>query len=337
MNEFRYSRQILFPPIGKDGQARLKKSSALILGVGALGTVISNHLVRAGIGKLRIVDRDYVEMSNLQRQMLFDESDAKKSLPKAIAAKNKLHSINSEVEIESIIEHASAKNIETLVNGMDIVLDGTDNMTTRFLLNDICFKHQIPFAYGGVVGSRGMNAFFIPGETPCLRCLVEDTAESGQTCDTVGVISPVVDIVSSNQVTDALKYLTGHQSQIKQSLTTFDIWYNHSFEVKFSGSAKQCPTCMEKAYPSLSLKETEQETVMCGRDTVQIHAREAYNLEKMEAQLSNVASVHKTPFLLRATLDKDTTFIIFPDGRVLVQGTEDKIAARTLFDRYIGS
>src|SRR5690625_4146245 len=217
MNIERYSRQMLFPPIKDIGQRKIANSSVLVVGAGALGTVISNHLVRAGIGKLRLVDRDYVELSNLQRQMLFDENDVKEALPKAIAAKRKLEKMNSDVVIEAAIDNVTNENINALTDGIDIVLDGTDNFATRYLLNDICYQKNIPFSYGGVVSSRGMSALFIPGETPRLLSLTADGSDSGQTCDTIGVIAPAVDIVSSMQVVESLKYLTGNKAHLRNT------------------------------------------------------------------------------------------------------------------------
>src|SRR5690625_2176876 len=210
MGKERYSRQMLFQPIGESGQVSIEKSTVLVVGAGALGTVICNHLVRAGIVRLRIIDRDYVEISNLQRQMLFDEEDVENALPKAVAIKGKLEKINSNVTIEVLTGNASIENIHELTEDVDVVLDGTDNFATRYLLNDICYKRNIPYSYGGVVSSRGMTAFFVPEETPCMRCIIKQGADNGQTCDTVGVISPAVDLVSSMQVTETLKYLTGN-------------------------------------------------------------------------------------------------------------------------------
>lgn len=332
----RYSRQMLFSPIGENGQMMLSNCAVLVIGVGALGTVICNHLVRAGVGKIRIVDRDYVEYSNLQRQMLFDEIDAKEAIPKAVAAKNKLKKINSKIEIESIITNVTKENISELIAGIDLVMDGTDNFSTRFLLNDICFKENIPFSYGGVVGARGMTAFFIPNETPCLRCFVKVDTASGQTCDTIGVISPAVDIVSSLQVTEALKYLTNNKHQLRNSLFSFDVWSNQTHHIKFTKHNASCPTCVLQKYPAVSSYVLTEETVLCGRNTVQIHLRTSMNLSYWEKKLAAVANIKSTPFLLKVHFES-IQFVIFPDGRVLVQGTDDIATARTWYDRYIGS
>lgn len=333
----RYARQLLFNPIGKQGQKQLADSSVLIVGAGALGGVIANQLARAGLGHIRLIDRDYVELSNLQRQFLFDEQDVKESLPKAIAAKRKLEAMNSDIEVEAMVGNVNNDNIEELIQGIDVVLDGTDNFSTRFLLNDICFKYKIPYSYGGVVSSRGMTSFFVPGRTPCLRCIIKEASGDGQTCDTVGVISPIVDIIASYQVTETLKYLTGHIESLHHTFKTMDVWYNRYMDIKFKEPKHDCPTCQQHIYPSLEKTTNDGETVLCGRNTVQIHQRLEMDLSKWEQRLSTIADVKRTPFLLKAHINEQITFVIFSDGRVLVQGTEDIIKARTLYDRYIGS
>ncbi|MBB5173130.1 ThiF family adenylyltransferase [Texcoconibacillus texcoconensis] len=331
----RYSRQSLFSPIGEEGQRTLLEKRILIVGMGALGTVLANHFVRAGIGFIRFCDRDYVEMSNLQRQMLFDEDDVAQSLPKAVAAEKKLKRINSSIDIEGIVTDVNAKNIESLMEDVDLVVDGTDNFQTRYVLNDACYKAGIPFLYGGAVSSRGMYALLIPGETPCLRCLIPDGGSGGQTCDTVGVLAPVVDIVASHQVVEALKWLTGHKERLNQSLQTFDVWRNDRYPLLVQHARSNCPTCQQKDYPSLQY-ETDEVTTLCGRDTVQISHTDAYNLDEWASRLEPIANVQKTPFLLRATLESGEVLVLFPDGRTLVQGTEDQARAKNIFARYIG-
>ncbi|WP_174613807.1 ThiF family adenylyltransferase [Virgibacillus ihumii] len=333
----RYSRQMLFSPIKERGQQKLADSSVLVVGAGALGTVICNHLVRAGVGTIRLVDRDYVELSNLQRQMLFDEDDVRQALPKAIAAKRKLEKMNSDVTVEGTVGNVTNENIASYLHGIDMVMDGTDNFATRFLLNDACVKHNIPFSYGGVVSSRGMTALFIPGETPCLRCIMNEGAGGGQTCDTIGVISPAVDLISSLQCTEAMKYLTGNKEYLRNTLKTIDIWYNHHYDMKFLEADSACPACGTHEFPSLTKSAQETETVLCGRDTVQIHQQDQINLSEWEKRLSQVSETTRTPFLLKAEFQNELKFVIFPDGRVLVQGTEDTTTARTMYDRYIGS
>ena len=332
----RYSRQMLFTPIGEEGQKKLKEKRVLIVGLGALGTVLANHIVRAGVGFVKLCDRDYVEKSNLQRQMLFDEQDVDTAMPKAVAAKRKLEKINSDVEIVDIVTDVTIQNIEDLIDGMDLVLDGTDNFETRFLLNDACFKHHIPFVYGGAVSSRGMSAMFIPEKTPCLRCFIKQGNTGGETCDVVGVISPVVDIVASFQVVEAIKFLVGAETAYRNSLLTFDLWKFHQYEMKFTHSDPSCPTCQKKEYPALNMDNKAEITSLCGRETVQIHAINHLDLEEWNDKLSKIALVQKTPFLLRASLPDGENLVLFKDGRVLVQGTEDVSRAKIIYSKYIG-
>ncbi len=332
----RYSRQMLFKPIGENGQRKLADANVLIVGMGALGTAAANHLARAGVGFLRFADRDYVEKSNLQRQMLFDEEDVKASMPKAEAARRKLAQLNSEIELDAHIGDVNPGNVEELIEGINLVIDGTDNFSTRFLMNDACFKHGIPFIYGGAVSSRGMVAALRPGKTPCLRCIMPEQ-QGGQTCDTVGVISPVVDMVSSYQVTEALKYLTGNEESMRDGLLNFDIWHNQQFHIAFGKPQNDCPVCSKMEYPALERDEQEMVTVLCGRETVQIQDRTSLDLDYWAERLEPVAELKKTPFLLRVELDGGERLVLFPDGRVLVQGTEDVTRAKTLYSRYIGS
>lgn len=331
----RYSRQILFDPIGKEGQEKLFNSTILIVGMGALGTVLANHCVRAGVGTVRFADRDYVEKSNLQRQTLFDEEDVEKSLPKAVAAEKKLRKINSSIKVEGIVTDVSYQNIEKLMDGVDLVLDGTDNFETRFLINDACFKLGIPFVYGGAVSSRGMSAMFIPESTPCLRCFISTSDHGGQTCDTIGVISPIVDIVASYQVVEAIKYLV-QAKKVRNTLLTLDVWNNHQYELKYKQPKKDCPACQLKQYPALSPEEKESMTVLCGRETVQIQKEGKFDLTEWSERLEKVGTIKKTPFLLKVELTEGERIVLFPDGRALVQGTEDLVRAKTLYSRYIG-
>lgn len=333
----RYSRQMLFTPIGEEGQRKLLQSAVCIVGMGALGTVLANHMVRAGVGLVRIVDRDYVEQSNLQRQMLYDEDDVRQSLPKVVAAERKLSKVNSSVRLESIVADVTADNIEALLDGIDLVLDGTDNFQTRFLLNDACFKLGIPFVYGGAVGSRGMSALLIPNETPCLRCFIQTADSGGQTCDTIGVIAPVVDIVASYQAVEALKYMVGASEQRRKSLITFDIWYNQHYELKQHKPLVDCPCCGTKQYPALQEQEQELPVALCGRETVQFTSRGTLDLSQWQKQLKPVATtVISNRYLLKIELPEGEWLVLFPDGRVLVQGTEDLVRAKTLYARYIG-
>lgn len=333
----RYSRQMLFKPVGRKGQEQLLNSKVLIIGMGALGTAAANHLARAGVGHIVFCDRDYVEQSNLQRQMLFDEDDVNAFLPKAAAAEKKLKKINSSIKIEGYVTDITADNILEFMNDADVVMDGTDNFETRYLINDAAYKYNIPYIYGGAVSSRGMTAAFIPGKTPCLRCTFPTYDAEGQTCDTVGVLSPLVDIVASLEVTACLKLLTGNAADLPEQLMTFDLWQNHHFSVKLGTPDDQCPTCRLKQFPSLNSSGRDRVTTLCGRETVQITHTSPYDLDAWTERLEPlVKSVKKTPFLLRALLHEGETLVMFPDGRTLVQGTEDTGRAKSLFAKYIG-
>lgn len=334
----RYSRQMRFAPIGRQGQEKLGQSRVLIVGMGALGAVLANHMVRAGVGLVRFADRDYVERSNLQRQMLFDEDDAAAGLPKAVAAERKLSRINSDVRLEAIVTDVTAANVEELLRGVDLVLDGTDNFRTRLLMNDACFRNGVPFVYGGAVSSQGMTAVFVPGETSCLRCLIGSEPDSGgQTCDTVGVVSPIVDIVASFQAVEALKLLVGDADARRRGLLSLEVWRHQIFDMRLAAARPDCPTCGETpTYPSLYAEEAGA-TTLCGRETVQVRALKPFDLTLLETRLTAAgAAVERNPFLLRAALPEGERLVLFPDGRTLVQGTEDIGRARSLFDRYVG-
>jgi molybdopterin/thiamine biosynthesis adenylyltransferase len=334
----RYSRQMLFAPIGEPGQRKLADSAVCIVGMGALGTVLANHMVRAGVGLVRFVDRDYVERSNLQRQMLYDEDDVLNGYPKAVAAEKKLRKINSDVRLEAIVADVTAHNIDSLLMDMDLVLDGTDNFQTRFLLNDACFRMGIPFTYGGAVSSRGMSAILVPGRTPCLRCFLQSADAGGQTCDMIGVISPVVDIVASYQAVEALKYLVDANDNRRNSLVTFDIWNNHYYEMKLGEPAINCPCCQLKEYPALDKFDQDSAISLCGRGTVQIAGSGPMDLELWRHRLEPVCvKIMVNPYLLKAELQGGEQLVLFPDGRVFVQGTDDLVRAKTLYARYIGS
>jgi len=313
------------------------QSSVCIIGMGALGTVLANHMVRAGIGLVRMVDRDYVEQSNLQRQMLYDEEDVQLGLPKVIAAEKKLARINSLVKLEAIVADVTTYNIDDFLDGIDLVLDGTDNFNTRFLMNDACFRRGIPFVYGGAVSSRGMSALFIPNVTPCLRCFIQTADSTGQTCDTIGVIAPIVDIVASYQAVEALKYLVGASEHQRGSLITFDIWHNQYFEMKLDKLRIDCPCCGTQEYPALQVQEQDLVMALCGRETVQFNSRGVLDLSHWRERLEPIASaVVSNRYLVKVKLIEGESLVLFPDGRVLVQGTEDLVRAKSLYARYIG-
>ncbi|MDF2679457.1 MAG: thiamine biosynthesis protein ThiF [Brevibacillus sp.] len=338
----RYSRQILFGPIGRSGQEKLGRSRVAIVGMGALGTVLSNHMVRAGVGFVRLIDRDFVEPSNLQRQMLYDESDAAEHLPKAIAAHAKLSRINSEVTIEPIVADLTAYNAEELLADVDLVLDATDNFQVRYLVNDVCVKHGIPWVYGGAVSATGTFTAIRPGETPCLRCLFPEAPNPGEmaTCDTAGVIGPIIHIVASYQATEAFKMLVGATDTLNPNLEHFEIWNNRHQQIKVSnGRRADCPCCGQREFAFLHPETQDGQAVsLCGRDTVQISpaANMSLDLDGLAERLAPLGQVERNKFLLRFRVEPHT-LVVFPDGRVLVQGTDDITQARTLHAKYIGA
>lgn len=337
----RYSRQILFPHIGQHGQEKLAKSRVAIVGAGALGTVIANHLTRSGVGFIRIIDRDFVEQSNLQRQMLFDEIDALESKPKAVAAFEKLIKINSSIVIEPVVTDIHAWNAEELLSDANLILDGTDNFLTRYLINDVSIKFNIPWIHGGAVRSRGMFAVFTPEHGPCYRCLFP-TPPQGQTetCDMVGVISPVTHIVGSFEATEALKILVDDHKKLNTNLEQYDIWFNDEMKMDISRSKNpKCPACVDKNFEFLKASyHGDDYAALCGRNAVQISPREErkVDLEKMKQSLAKIGSVELNPFLLKCHLDQ-ITLVLFKNGRVIIQGTDDITKAKSLYAKYIGS
>jgi molybdopterin-synthase adenylyltransferase len=337
----RYSRQILFQPIGKTGQQKLLHSRAVIVGMGALGTVIANHLVRSGVGHIRFIDRDFVELSNLQRQTLYGETDAIQQLPKVIAAENRLREINSTVILEPIIADINMNNAEELLKGFDVIIDGTDNFLTRYLINDVAVKHNIPWVYGGAVSSRGMFATIIPGKTPCYRCMFPEVPIGlGENCDTVGVLSAITDIIGSFEAVEALKILVGNPTN--PNLEQIDIWDNSSLQMDISqGRNPNCPTCVNQHFEFLetSSRHPTTYTTLCGRDTVQIITRnqQSFNFTKMAERLTKIGLVKQNDYLLRFLPDEEISMVLFKDGRVLIHGTNDLVKAKSYYSRYIGT
>ena len=336
----RYSRHEIFAPIGVEGQRKIRNKHVLIIGAGALGTGSAEGLVRAGIGKLSIVDRDYVEWSNLQRQQLYVEDDAKSRIPKAIAAQKRLKQINSDVEIQSYVMDVSVEEIESLVQGVDLLIDATDNFDTRLLLNDISQKYMIPWIYGACVGSYGISYTIIPGVTPCLNCLLETVPLGGLTCDTVGIISPAVQMVVAYQVTEALKILVEDFKALRKKLVSFDLWNNQHTAINVDKVKKEsCLSCgTEKTFPYLSYSAQTKSAVLCGRDSVQI--RPAQKMTRDLDVLANILSnqggkIEQNPYLLAFSKDQHR-LVIFKDGRVLIHGTKDISEAKTLYHRYLG-
>lgn len=335
----RYSRQALFDKIGTTGQKKIQDGSAVVIGCGALGTVIANNLARSGVGRIRIVDRDFVELDNLQRQILFDEDDAKNRTPKAVAAVEKLKKINSSIELESVVSDVNPKNVENLINGFNVVMDATDNIETRFLLNDACIKSGIPWIYGAAIGGYGMAMPIIPDKSPCFRCVIEEMPPPGnlETCDRSGVLNSVTSIVASLQTTFALKIFVEADDVKTGELIFVDVWEN-TFQNISVNKKGDCLTCVKHQFGFLEGKTTSWTTSLCGRNMVQIVPAEESNisLESLEKSLAIAGEVSNNGFMLTLKL-QNHELIIFPNGRVLVKGTNDESVARTLYARYVGT
>jgi len=336
----RYSRQILFQGISEEGQQRLQGSRAIIIGSGALGTAQAESLARAGVGLLRIVDRDFVEFSNLQRQTMFTELDAADRLPKAIAATNHLKLINSEIDVEPVVVDVNHSNIEQLIDGFDVVLDGTDNFSTRYLINDACVKHKINWIYGAAVGSYGVSMTVRPNETACLRCVFEETppAASAPTCDTAGVIMPIINIVAAVQVAESLKLLTGNFADLHNSLMQCDVWKNDWRSINPGPPREDCPTCGLRLFESLNPDTSEAAAVLCGRDAVQILPAKttALDFKDLASRLANSGVVKFNDYLLRFETGP-FELTVFPDARSIIRGTNEIAVARSLYAKYIGN
>lgn len=337
----RYSRQMRFPAIGQDGQRKLAASRVTLCGCGALGTVLANVLVRAGVGFLRLIDRDFIETSNLQRQVLFDESDVTANLPKAEAAARKLRLINSSVTIEPVVTDIDRTNILNLVQDADLILDGTDNFEIRYLINDAAVKLGKPWVFGGCIGAHGQTMTIIPGETPCLRCVIEAAPAPGeaQTCETAGVLGPVVNIVASYQATEAFKILCGNKDAINRDLIFIDIWENVHKKLAIARLRERglCVCCKERRFEWLDGMHGAQTTSLCGRNAVQVSHRIAGQLDfdTMAKQLAILGKVSFNRFMLKFDVE-DYQFTVFPDGRAIIKGTSDVDKARTLYAKYIG-
>jgi adenylyltransferase/sulfurtransferase len=341
INLERYSRQMRFPGIGEDGQRRLLASRVTLCGCGALGTVLANALVRAGVGHLRLVDRDFIEMSNLQRQVLFDEHDVAENLPKAEAAARKLGAINSSVHVDPVVTDIDRTNVLELVGDADLILDGTDNFEVRYLINDAAVKLGKPWVYGGCIGSHGQTMTILPGETPCLRCVFEAAPSPGEagTCETAGVLGPIVNVVASLQATEAFKILAGRKEAINRELIYLDVWDNVQRRIKVSPllGKVDCPCCRRRRFEWLDGDQGSHTTSLCGRNAVQVSHRTAGRLdfEGMARQLETLGEVHYNRFLLRFNTD-GYEFTVFPDGRAIIKGTSDVDKARTLYAKYVG-
>lgn len=348
----RYHRQMLLPGFGEDGQRKLLDATALVLGCGALGTVAANMLARAGVGHLIIIDRDFIELTNLQRQVLFDEQDVADGIPKAEAAKRKLASINSQVEVTAIVDDINYQNIERFADGADIFIDGLDNFETRYLANDLAVKKGTPYMYGGAVGTVGMAYAILPNAddskaTPCLRCLFDQAPPPGSaaTCDTVGVIGPAVSIIANFQVNEALKVLTGNLDRVNPAMLNIDLWTNEFMQLKVARAKEEgdCPCCRHRQFEYLDGKAGSSSTALCGRDAVQLtHKQQAdrIDLGEIAAQLRQHGAVKTNEFMLRAHItenEKAYELTLFSDGRAIVKGTGEPSVARSVYAKYVGS
>lgn len=333
--EDRYSRQILFSGIGREGQEKLLRSSVAIIGCGALGSFHAGALARAGVGRLRLIDRDYVETSNLQRQWLYEEKDAAQGLPKAAAAAARLAGINADTKIDVEIADLSPATVEDLLGGVDLILDGTDNFETRYLVNDFAVSHGIPWVYGAAVGSYGLVMPIVPGKTACFRCVYPEPPSGAQpTCETAGVVNTITSIIASLQVSLAYRLLLGES--VSAELTTIDIWSGKIRQVTAPDRDLECPCCALRHFESLD-GHRRAPVSLCGRNAVQIHERRRpLDLAALESQLSPLGEVRSNEFALRFFSGAyEMTF--FPDGRAIIKGTTDPGVARSLYARYIGN
>lgn len=337
----RHARQVLFYGIGTTGQRILREKTAVLVGCGALGCTSANLLVRSGIKCIKIVDRDYIEESNLQRQSLFDEDDISKNLPKAIAAQKKLQKVDSHTQIEAVVTDLNPSNAETILKDADIVIDGTDNFETRFLINDYCVKEGIPWIYGACIGSVGLTMNIVPSKTPCLRCVLDTLPPFGttETCDTAGIIAPIASMIASIQAAEALKILTGSYDALSKGLVKIDLWRNEIKRLHTENiwEKSDCITCKQHRYEFLFRDVYSMTTSLCGRNAVQVlHSNGSkLDLETLAERLGKAGEVSFNTFLLRMKIDK-YELTIFPDGRSIITGTNDAAVAKGLYAKYIG-
>jgi len=335
--EERYSRQVLFRGIGAEGQRRLATARVAIVGCGATGSALASLLARGGVGALRIIDRDYVEPSNLQRQSLFDENDAADSVPKALAAARKIAAFNSEIVVEPQVADLTPANVGSLLANSDVVLDGTDNFETRYLVNDYTVQQGLPWIYAAAVGSYGVTMDILPGETACLACVFPAPPRGVvETCDTSGILNSAVNLVASIQATEALKLLVGARDRLRRSLLSFDVWTNERSEISTTRPRAGCQTCGEREFIHLEGKGRPHIT-LCGRNSVQIHERERpIDFAEMTQRLKPHGTVRYNDFVLKFWRE-DYEMTLFPDGRAIIKGTNDTAIARSLYARYVGS
>jgi len=335
--EDRYSRQILFQGIGAAGQTKLAEARVVIVGCGATGSAVAALLARSGVGMLRIIDRDYVETSNLQRQTLFEESDAAESLPKAVAAARRIASFNSQVSVESKVADLTPANVDELLRETDLILDGTDNFETRYLVNDFAVKYGRPWIYAAAVGSYGVTLNVIPGESACMNCLFpEPPAGTVETCETAGILNSAVNLVASIEATEALKFLVNARDRMRKTLLSFDIWHNDRAEIDASTRREGCRTCAERNFLHLAGIGRPHIT-LCGRNSVQIHEQHRpIRFSELSAALEPHGRVRFNDFVLKFWREPHE-ITLFPDGRAIIKGTTDTAVARSLYARFVGN
>jgi adenylyltransferase/sulfurtransferase len=340
MNLERYSRQILFPGIGKEGQRLLAQSRAVIIGCGALGAMHAEMLARAGVGRLRLIDRDFIEESNLHRQIMFEERDVADRLPKAVAAAARVGRVNSEVEVEAVVKDVNYSNVEELIRDTDVVLDGTDNFETRFLINDAAVKSGRAWVYGAAVSAYGAQMTIRPRVTPCLRCVFPEMPAPGTspTCDTAGVILPIIATVASHQVAESLKILTHQFEKLHGSLLEIDLWQNTSRRLRLREPSEDCPACQQGRYDFLSARGGQLVTTLCGRNAVQISPSTAVQVDftELAERMRDAGEVSYNRFLLRFK-SGEHEITVFSDARCIIKGTDDPNVARSIYARYIGA
>jgi molybdopterin/thiamine biosynthesis adenylyltransferase len=333
----RYSRQILFRGVGEEGQRRLAVARVAIIGCGATGSAVASLLARSGVGTIRIIDRDYVEPSNLQRQTLFDESDARESLPKAVAAARRIAAFNSQIVVEPKVADLTPENIEGLLEGMELILDGTDNFETRYLVNDHAVKNSVPWIYAAAVGSYGVTLNVLPGTTACLACVFPDSPQGTfETCETAGILNSAVNLVASIEATEALKLLVGAVEKSRRTLLSFDVWTNERAEVGAAKPRTGCRACADREFVHLA-GEGRPHITLCGRNSVQIHERHRpVDFGEVNERLKSLGTVRYNGFVLKFWREP-YEMTLFPDGRAIIKGTTDPGVARSLYARYIGS
>jgi molybdopterin-synthase adenylyltransferase len=333
----RYSRQILFRGVGAEGQRQLAEARVAVVGCGATGSAVASLLARSGVGTIRIIDRDYVETSNLQRQTLFDESDARESLPKAVAAARRIGAFNSQIVVEPKVADVTPANVDGLLDGVGLILDGTDNFETRYLVNDYAVSKGIPWIYAAAVGSYGVTLNVLPGTTACLACVFPDSPQGTfETCETAGILNSAVNLVASIEASEALKLLVGAVDRVRRTLISFDVWMNEQAEVRAAKPRPGCRACGERDFVHLA-GEGRPHITLCGRNSVQIHERHRpVDFGEMNERLRPHGTVRHNDFVLKFW-HEPYEMTLFPDGRAIIKGTTDTGVARSLYARYVGS